>query len=142
MFTLRRVDIEDPLVQTLITSMHEECFPLDARYVQTTGHWWLALAGKVEVAFLGIIPSTHEKNCGYLERVGVLPAFRGNSLQVRLTRRALSYLRPRVKWDWIVTDCRSSNVPSANSLLKSGFKIYWPTTPWGFSDAIYWYRKT
>lgn len=143
-FRLRRVDVSDHLVQALIATMHEDCFPGDARYTPKVGHWWLALHGTTEAAFLGVVPAVQPGTVGdgYLERVGVLPKFQGHRLQAQLTLRALAYLRRHSTWPTIVSDCRAYNVASANSFIRCGFKTFTPSHPWGFADAIYWYRKT
>jgi ribosomal protein S18 acetylase RimI-like enzyme len=135
---VRRVDINNALVRAGVSAMDVECFPLDQPFVPAEGFWWVAFDDKKEAAYIGFKQSNQGEHTAYLERVGVLPKYRGNGLQVRLTRLALAYLRKN-GWDTVVTDTRR-NPASANSLINCGFKTYEPQYPWSFVDAVYWRR--
>ena len=138
-FIVRKVDVTNPLIKAAITAMHDECFPADYRFVpKNGGDWWVAFLGKKEAGFIGFVPSNQGSGTAYLERVGVLPAFRGNGLQTRMTRTGLKAIRS--KYRVIVTDCRPFNAPSANSLIRCGFRVYDPPVRWSLENAVYWRR--
>jgi GNAT superfamily N-acetyltransferase len=140
-FTIRRVDISDPLVREAIKSLHAECFDAcDNPYTpDNTGAWWVAYAGDEAAGFAGILPSYQWHATGYLCRSGVLPKFRGQGLQQRLIRIRIKYARQQ-GWTTVVSDTHK-NPASANSLINCGFKLYQPRTPWGFITALYWRRN-
>jgi GNAT superfamily N-acetyltransferase len=125
-----------PANQLAIGHAHTECFPDDAAYIPSKGHWWIARAGKHLAGFAGIQQSHKWFDTGYLCRAGVLPEFRGQGLQKRLIRVRLAAAR-RLGWKWVVTDTRQ-NPASANSLIDCGFRMFTPSDPWSFKDACYW----
>lgn len=133
---IRRVDIEDELIRQVLHTLHAECFPADSPYTPTTGMWWIAFDGVTEIGFIGLVPSDQGESVMYLARVGVLEKYRGNGLQVRMTRVAISRARSHGA-ELIVTDT-TQNPASANSLINCGFKTYLPEYPWSFHNAIYW----
>lgn len=137
-FVIRRVDIKNALVRAGISAMDVECFPLDQPFAPKEGYWWVAFAGKKEAGYIGLKQSNQGEHTAYLERVGVLPKYRGNGLQVRMTRAALAFLRKN-GWNTVVTDTRR-NPASANSLITCGFKTYEPPVSWSFVEAVYWRR--
>lgn len=107
------------------------------------GAWWLVYMSDVltrntdPIAFAGITQCTEAKNHGYLKRTGVLQSHTGHGLQRRLIRMRESYARKQ-GWTTIITDTSRDSLPSSNNLIKAGYKLYEPETPWGVPGALYW----
>ena len=139
-FTVRKVDIRVPSVQTTLTFLQKKILPEDIPYKTDRGHWWIAYAedGK-PVGFAGIVRSTRWTDTGYLCRAGVLDGFTGHGLQKRLIDARLRQAK-KLGWNWCITDT-TDNPASSNSLISCGFKIYTPSNPWSFKNAIYWKCK-
>ena len=139
-FTVRKVDIRVPSVQTTLNFLQKKILPEDIPYKTDRGHWWIAYAedGK-PVGFAGIVRSTRWTDTGYLCRAGVLDGFTGHGLQKRLIDARLRQAR-KLGWNWCITDT-TDNPASSNSLISCGFKIYTPSNPWSFKNAIYWKYK-
>ena len=139
-FTVKKVDIRNPAIQSLLLHLQKQILPSDQPYEPTRGHWWIAYAecGK-PVAFAGLVRSTRWTDTGYLCRAGVLDGFTGNGLQLRLIKARLAQAK-RLGWNWCITDT-TNNPASANSLINAGFKIYTPANKWSFRNAIYWKYK-
>lgn len=76
----------------------------------------------------------------YLSRVAVIEEFRGNQLQYRLQKRLEMDLRTAGE-EMIITYTLVNNVPSANNMIKTGYKLYLPTHPWVGNDVNYWLLK-
>lgn len=138
-FTIRRVDVRNTIVQQAITAMDRECFPADAKLVPSDGQWWVAFNGKEEAGFAGISLAVSQYNSGYLCRAGVLPRFRGHGLQARLIRLRLKYAKSQ-GWSRVITDTHANPV-SSNNLIRCGFRLYTPTYPWSFANALYWTKN-
>ena len=64
---------------------------------------------------------------GYLYRAGVMPEHRGKGLKCRMIRVREAQAR-RNGYVACVTDV-TDNIPSANSLIKCGYKLYRPSEP-------------
>lgn len=107
------------------------------------GAWWLVYMSDVltrntdPIAFAGITACAQAKHHGYLKRTGVLQAHTGHGLQRRLIRMRESYAR-KLGWTTIITDTSRDSLPSSNNLIKAGYKLYEPETPWGVPGALYW----
>jgi GNAT superfamily N-acetyltransferase len=140
-YRIREVDgLDDEVIETL-DELHDACFEGNAPRVQyDTGHWWLAYYGRQPVAFSGIIPSTLGVGIGYFNRVGVLPQYRGRGLQRRLMR-CLEACARRNGWVAVITDT-TDNVPSANNMIKAGYKLFDPPYGrWAFEHSNYWMKE-
>lgn len=139
-FTVKKVDIRVPSVQTTLTFLQRKILPQDTPYKTDRGHWWVAYAecGK-PVGFAGIVRSTKWTDTGYLCRAGVLDGFTGHGLQLRLIKARLAQAR-KLGWNWCITDT-TNNPASSNSLINAGFKLYTPANPWSFKNALYWKYK-
>lgn len=98
--------------------------------------WWLAFLDSDPVAYLGALPSPIVSGAVYLARVGVLPAHRGNGLQLRLMR-ALDRDARIEGFESVVSDT-TDNPPSANNFIRAGYRIFEPRTPWAYAHSIYW----
>ena len=139
-FTVKKVDIRVPSVQTTLLFLQKKILPQDTPYQPDRGHWWIAYAedGK-PVAFAGLVRSIKWTDTGYLCRAGVLDDFTGNGLQLRLIKARLAQAK-KLGWNWCITDT-TNNPASANSLINAGFKIYTPANKWSYRNAIYWKYK-
>jgi GNAT superfamily N-acetyltransferase len=139
-FTIKKVDIRVPSVQTTLLFLQKKILPMDTPYQPDRGHWWIAYAedGK-PVAFAGLVRSIKWSDTGYLCRAGVLDGYTGHGLQKRLILARIKQAR-KLGWSWLITDT-TNNPASSNSLINAGFKIYQPGQPWGFRNAIYWKYK-
>ena len=122
-----------------LLALHAETFPHDREPAWSAGAWWLAFDGEDAVAFAGVQPSKQFSDCGYLVRAGVLPAWRGRGLQRDLIRVRERYAR-RQGWAWLIT-ATHHNLPSANSLIACGYRLYEPSTPWLASGSLYWRKR-
>lgn len=139
-FIIRKVDIRDPAIQSLLLFLQRKILPSDSPYKPDRGHWWVAYAecGK-PVAFAGLVRSIQWSDTGYLCRAGVMYGFTGHGLQKRLIKVRQVQAR-KLGWNWLITDT-TRNPASSNSLISAGFRIYTPTNPWSFRNAIYWKYK-
>jgi len=139
-FQIRKVDIRNPAMVSLLIYLQKQILPADVPYKPDRGHWWVAYAedGK-PVAFAGLVRSIKWSDTGYLCRAGVLDQFTGHGLQKRLISVRIRKAK-ELGWNWLITDT-TNNPASSNSLINCGFKIYKPGQPWGFRNAIYWKYK-
>lgn len=140
-YRFREVDaFQDENADTL-KYLHEATFGSSAPQIEPEdgGHWWLVMKDREPVGFCGLTPSTAGEGVGYLKRAGVLAKHRGQGLQMRMIRVREARAR-RNGWALLLTDT-TDNVTSANSLIKAGYRLYAPASPWGFSNTLYW-RKS
>ena len=131
------VDLDDEEAVALLRGLHEESFG-DAAPVPELdyGWWWVGRDGREPVAFCGLVESTIGPGVGYLKRAGVLRSHRGRGLQ----RRMLSIRERRARragLSSVITDT-TDNVPSANNLIKAGYKLFNPVVRWSFQHSLYW----
>lgn len=140
----RRADLACEEDVDHLTDLHKLTFGDTAPLAELDyGAWWLIYPFKsgfmfqMPVAFAGIVPASLGNGIGYLKRAGVLKDHCGHGLQRRLIRMREAYARKQ-GWHTIVTETSPDNIPSANNLIKAGYKIYEPETKWGVKGAIYW----
>ena len=139
-FTIKKVDLRNPSLITLICYLQKKILPSDNIYKPERGHWWIAYAADGKpVAFAGLVRSIKWTDTGYLCRAGVLDGYTGNGLQKRLIQARIKQAK-KLGWNWLITDT-TNNPASANSLINAGFKIYTPGQPWSYKNAIYWKYK-
>jgi GNAT superfamily N-acetyltransferase len=139
-FTIKKVDLRNPSLVTLICYLQKKILPSDNIYKPDRGHWWIAYAADGKpVAFAGLVRSIKWTDTGYLCRAGVLDGYTGHGLQKRLILARVKQAR-KLGWNWCITDT-TNNPASSNSLINAGFKIYTPGQPWSFRNAIYWKYK-
>lgn len=112
-------------------------FPADNPYPKKGAEWWIAYDGETCVAFAGLKNVGHET--GFLCRVGVIKAYRGQGLQQRLIRVREKHAR-REGFKFLVTYTSPWNLKSANSLIRTGFRLYQPQNPYAMDGALY-FRK-
>jgi RimJ/RimL family protein N-acetyltransferase len=137
-YVIRR--LEDNFLPVL--AMDEACFPVDERVNLSGAVWWIVWCGREPVGFAGLYVCREPENVGlgFLSRAGVVPAHRGHGLQKRLLRTREREAR-RMGLRELVTYCVPDNLPSANSLIACGYKLYAPTHRWGGAAAMY-FRKS
>jgi GNAT superfamily N-acetyltransferase len=136
---VRAVDGKDAATAALLQHLQLLCLDADKPLKSNTGYWWIAYDGALPVGFCGLIRSRHFSDCGYLSRSGVIESHRGNGLQKRMIQIRQRKAK-KLGWNWLISDTRD-NIPSSNSLISMGFKMYTPSNPWGVSDTLYWRKK-
>lgn len=141
---IRKVDVTDVLVRETIAHLIRECFhntgtEWAGKVHYTSGDWWIATEGDVEVAAAGMLPSVRLTQAGYMNCCVVLPSHRGNGLQTRLIKKRIEQARKH-GWSQLVTETINDNAASANSLIACGFRQFNPERPWGSPYAVYWRR--
>lgn len=121
---------------------------LDARLIGTdvdepsASHlWWLAHVDGKLAGYCGLAIFVDEGGKGaFLSRSGVLKEFRGQGLQKRMIRVREMEARRR-GCSHIVTYTARYNMPSANSLIRSGYSLYESCRAWGVKDALYFQKR-
>lgn len=136
---IRRVDTAEESVRHALNLLDEHCFPADA-LAEKTGYWWISFQDGEPSGFAGLRRLPREPHIGYLCRVGVLEHCRGQGIQKDLIRVRLAYAR-RLGMTHVLTDTTADNLPSANSLMGMGFRLYAPAHPWAFESSLYWMRE-
>jgi len=140
-YRIRKVDGTNPRIAETLRDLHDQTFGDHAPQIEpeTSGHWWIAYHGNEPIGFAGIRRTTTDPKAAYLERSGVLPWHRGRGLQVRLIR-ARERFAMTMGWDMTFSDT-TNNCPSANSLIKAGYKLFDPKEPWAFPHSLYWFKE-
>jgi len=133
--TLRVLRASAKHVETL-RALHTLTFRHDAHEDYLDGSWWIVWDGPEPVAFCGMRQSGTEAGSVYLSRCGVLASHRGRGLQRRLLRTRLAEAK-RLGYRAAITTTYL-NTASANNLIRSGFRLYDPETPWGVGATCYW----
>ncbi|MEQ8721010.1 MAG: GNAT family N-acetyltransferase [Sandaracinaceae bacterium] len=101
------------------------------------GAWWLALDGGEPVGFAGARRLTREPDFAVLERAGVLESHRGLGLHRRLIRARLRWARAS-GLAGVLTYTTPDNAPSANALIRAGFRLDAPPWRWAGPQFAYW----
>jgi GNAT superfamily N-acetyltransferase len=101
-----------------------------------SGHWWLVMLNGMSVAFAGYVDGITNPAFGYMIRAGVIPEARGRGLQRKLLRVREHHAR-RNGYCGLVTDT-TDNIPSANNLIRCGYRLFEPHTRWAFEHSLYW----
>lgn len=136
---IREVDTRTEANAALLHYLQLTALPADTPMETHEGHWWVAFDGGLPVAFAGLVRSQQVPDGGYLCRAGVLPSHRGKGLQRRLIQvRALKARKLGMK---VLVSDTFDNPPSANNLIRAGFRLYDPTVRYGALGTNYW-RKT
>jgi len=140
LYRIREVDGRDEEIAEILAELHRLTFFHGAPIPSFDwGHWWLAYRGATPVAFSGAVPSTYDRNAGYICRVGVLAGHWGRRLQLRLMRAMESRAR-RNGWKYVVSDT-TGNIASANNFIRAGYRLYRPRYPWAFVGTLYWRKN-
>jgi GNAT superfamily N-acetyltransferase len=130
------VDASDPATAALLQYLQLQILPHDIPQDVHVGYWWVAYDKDLPVAFALLMPSVQWSDTGYLSRSGVLSSYRGKGLQKRLVR-VRERKAKKLGWKWLISDT-NLNPPSSNNLITCGYRIFQPSSPWGFETAIYW----
>lgn len=143
-YRIREVDPTDDEISETIHEFNREASPKFPKLIQDEleGHncfWWLAYCGKRAVGFSGVVPSRLYPKAGYLKRSYVLPAHRGNGLQLRFFR-ARENKACKIGWTRLVSETVIENVPSANNFIRAGYKLFEPESPWA-RESVYWTKR-
>jgi GNAT superfamily N-acetyltransferase len=123
--------------------LHEATFE-GSPLPQPSSVWWVAVAAGEIVGFASA--RLLEDSNALLNSAGVLRSWRGQGIQKRL-------IRARVRWAQragarrAVTYTMPHNAPSANSLIRCGFRHFTPAVPWFRccgqceESVVYWARE-
>lgn len=123
-----------------IRAMDRLCFPYDVPYRTQGAEWWIALDDEGNpVGYAGIKWLTRE-GLWFLCRIGVLPSARGQGLAHRLTKVRIAHARRTAPDTQVITYCTRDNLPSANNLIRNGFRLYQPELEYGGEGDLYWSR--
>lgn len=136
MISIKKVSSSDTSKHRLLKNMQRECLRGSPIADPNKGAWWIVYDDTLPIGFASMVPSFRWDKTGYLNRSGIMPAYRGLGLQKKLIKVREAYAK-RIGYEHLVSDTRF-NPPSANSLIACGFKTYTPKYPWGFTTSIYW----
>ena len=137
---IKKVNTAKKSVTELLAVLHLECFPSDELPDFEIGWWWIAYDEKKSpIGFAGLYPSVQWAKTGYLCRAGGVESARGKGVQKALIKARLRFAR-KLGYEWLVTDTRR-NPASSNALISCGFKLYEPSSPWGFRNSLYFRQK-
>lgn len=124
----------------ILLQMHENLFGESApQIVPDEGYWWIAWKADKPVGFAGLRMTANTPRTAYLHRSGVMQRHRGHGLQVRFIRIREAKAR-ELGMDRMVTDT-TDNVPSSNSLIRAGYRLFTPIAPWAFEHSLYWEKN-
>lgn len=110
-----------------------KCFPGDRRH-KFEGRTWVLLKNGELAGYActkSLCPHT-----AFLDRYGILERHRGQGLQTKLLKSCLDHHR-KGPTKRVVTYTTTDNVKSTNSLLRMGFKPYWPRAVWASRNVVY-----
>ena len=143
---IKEVDADDPHYRDELYDLSDlTFFDPTLRPDLPRGSWWLVYPEsdwfpKAEqnnpIAFCGLTITHGDCNTGYLKRAGVLKAYRGQGLQRKLITVRERKAR-KLGLTLMLTDT-TDNPPSANSLIRAGYKIFEPAYRWAFKHSIHW----
>lgn len=135
-------ELDDPDDQAIILAADATCFGNDGsvRPNFDASYWWIIGEHDFPMAYAAIRPSRYWSDCAYLSRAGVLPAFRGHGLQRRLIAARVAWARRR-GLSYVYTDVATWNHHSANSLIRSGFRLWSPRYKWSGDEVLYFSKK-
>jgi GNAT superfamily N-acetyltransferase len=142
MYRFGQVDTDDEDVVELLAELHTAAFDDDGLTPQADyeqGWWWVVTDGREAAGMCGLTQSSYYPKYGYLKRACVLRRHRGQGLQ----RRMLSLRERKARllgFTHCITDT-TENVPSANSLIGAGYRLFIPATPWAFPSTLYWRKE-
>lgn len=142
-YTIREIDATEHV--DVLRMLHKKTFAGTAPFPKLNdyakGGWWLVFFEEdVPAGFAAIHPSLRLTNAAYLYRCGVLDTHRGNHLQRRLLEVRERWARTN-GYEYIRTDCTADNVSSANNLIRAGYRLFQPKSPWAFGHSLYWVKK-
>lgn len=124
-----------------ITPLNDRIFPGEPYDPHPNGYYWLVFKENRPVGFAGlhILTRTKEYETVFFSRAGVLKAHRGHGLGQRLLRVRLN-LAKKLEMRTVIT-YTIDNIPSANNLIKAGFRLYEPNYYYAGEEATYWKKE-
>jgi GNAT superfamily N-acetyltransferase len=141
-YRLRKADWDDG-DEEVCRELNAKCFTAGEHVpVFSTGYWWVLYNDFDPVGFCGLEIQTdivYGNKLGYLCRAGVREDHRGRGLQLRMIRVRERKARELGCTEMLSDTC--DNPPSANSLIRAGYKMFVPTHPWALKDSLYWKRS-
>jgi len=140
-YRIVRVDGDDESISSTLTRLHEATFGSTAPIPHfNVGWWWLVKHREQPLGSAGFCGLRKlDSNTGYLKRAGVLPVARGQGLQRRMITVREAQAR-RLELKEMLTDT-TDNPASANTLIRAGYRLFTPASPWGLPGALYWRKK-
>lgn len=126
----------------ILARLDRACFPLDDPEPHEGRTWWLCyeVRGKhrtpVGYAALKLITGGY----AFLARAGVKKAHRRRGLHRRLIAVRIRHAKAS-GLAGVITYTSKENTASSNSLVRSGFKLYWPQEPWAGADKVYFVKR-
>jgi RimJ/RimL family protein N-acetyltransferase len=112
-----------------------EFFPEDPIEDMADRFWFLAKIGERVVGYCGFTlknPTTAE-----IYRTGVLPEFQNLGIKRKMVR-AMERHAKKLGCAEMRSYCDHENVPSANSLIRSGYRLYSPEFIYVGGPWLYW----
>lgn len=89
------------------------------------------------VLFAGLHVSDCDHGIGILCRAGVVEEARGHGLQKKLIMARTVFAR-NLGLRRVTTYTHTTNLPSMNNLMASGFRLYEPPKGWAEDGFLYW----
>lgn len=120
-----------------ILELQAEVMPDDAVILPQDAVWFLLLHKGNPIAFGGIKTSVIYPKSQFLIRAGVRAAHTGHGLQRRLIRARLQYAIEETNAPFVHSYTIVDNVPSANNLIKCGFKLWRPGELFAGEEHMY-----
>lgn len=124
-------------IQTIL-EIQSKCFEYDYAKEKDIpfDHWWLLKNGNRSIGFCSLRHFNDEPGTWFLRLAAVLDEYRGHGLQKKMIRHRVKFAKRHVA-KRIITYASYDNLPSANSLIRCGFKLYKPRWNWGTGYAYY-----
>jgi GNAT superfamily N-acetyltransferase len=124
------------LIQEL--NNHKEFFPEDPIEDVGKHDWFLAKVGKQIVGWAGVTIKTNQ--VASVCRTGVFLEFRSQGIKRKLIRALERYAKSQ-GCTMMTSYCALDNIPSANSLISSGYKLYEPDYVFEGGPWLYWRKR-
>lgn len=122
-----------------IAAADRVCFPADDPPECGPGAvWWVAEHDGEIAAYCAAQRAATTPGAAFLSRAGVLPDYRGHSLQRRLVRVRERWARAQGLTS--VVTYTYANAPSGNTLIACGYRLFTPERPWSAAGACYWFK--
>lgn len=115
-----------------------EFFPEDPITRINERVWFLAKDDRQIVGWCGMTLKPYESASIY--RTGVLPEFQNMGIKKKLVAAMERYAKKNGV-TMMTSYCAIDNIPSANSLISSGYKLYSPEYVWEDGEWLYWRKR-
>ena len=131
---MRTVRVDPAKKTAVLTALHTLTFPSDEIPTWKHDATWLVMDNGEPVAFL--YAEDVGDNTLYFSRVGVLPSHRGKGVQAKLMAKLEAHAK--AEGYEVIISTTLNNLPSANSFIKRGWRLYDPAAPWAWEGTLYW----